>query len=858
MRVQRVGILALRGRLGARVRMTGWRTFFRGGLAITALCLVGLALSATSAGAVGKDDDCPLPDDLKNYIVSEEQVIYGTPASDHICAVGPGANVIVGGLLDDEIYAGGGDDVLIGGHGVDILDGGSGNDWLRGGTNADEYWGGFNGSGTDVASFADMTPVGTVAGMTIDLGTGTVFPGGDDLNDIDNVAGSAFNDVVTAPAGKATNLYGGLGDDVLHGTAGNDTLTGEHGSDTCTNDGAATACLDGQGAHRPAGAYVFAEGRPRDWGLVVMGAEGAINDSLSVSRTPLDQFRVTSPGSVTAAGANCSADGSTAVNCALSSARFVVVAGDDGNDTLTTGHNLNDAPGTIDVNGGRGNDGLTGDTGGEVLFTGEGGVDTLIGNGGADALISEGDDVHSGGDYLNAGPGNDQLVTDNACAGHTLWGGDGSDIIGFARQTTVGGISAGVHAQLGEGSVAQQAWAIGPDDTEVVNCLRSSILGGGETLEGTMQHDVLSGNDAPNDIWARGGNDTVFGNGGNDEIQAHTGNDIVYAQAGNDTVYGQAGDDSLWGHEGSDWLYGADGWDDLHALDGAADNAINCGAGHDPGAERDVNPDPEVPDLDPPGIGCDDRIPTNAFLTLGETLNGQPGYASVSGNVQHDDGSPVSGGYVNVNFQKLDNGTWTTMSTAHPTLSNGHYDVSYWGVSVGQWRVRAVFPGSQGRYAESESGYHEFQIKSGYRLVAKHSGKCASLSANESANGTGILQWDCSPSPSPGDGQVFTLVPFGNGDFQLKINSTGKCVDVTNVSYADGAWLQQWDCLGAGQTNQLWKVIPIAGSPYVAFQAKHSGKCADVTGSSTSNNIRLQQWTCHWGGNQQWSFQAIN
>ena len=249
---------------------------------------------------------------------------------------------------------------------------------------------------------------------------------------------------------------------------------------------------------------------------------------------------------------------------------------------------------------------------------------------------------------------------------------------------------------------------------------------------------------------------------------------------------------------------------------------------------------------------------TQATLQLGETLNGQPGYQSVSGTVTAGGGAPSNGTQINVNFQKLVNGQWQTMSSAHPPVTNGSYSVNYWGVSVGQWRVRTVVP-AQRNLLRAESPYSNFQIKSGYRLVARHSRKCLSLSQNRSENGTAILQWDCSPNPSPGDGQVLTLVPYGNGDFNLKINSTGKCVDVTGVSTADGAYLQQWDCLGAGQTNQLWRVIPIAGQPpYVAFQAKHSGKCADVLGQGTGNGVRIGQWSCWWGGNQQWSFQAID
>ena len=152
----------------------------------------------------------------------------------------------------------------------------------------------------------------------------------------------------------------------------------------------------------------------------------------------------------------------------------------------------------------------------------------------------------------------------------------------------------------------------------------------------------------------------------------------------------------------------------------------------------------------------------------------------------------------------------------------------------GQWRVRATFP-TQGDYAYSESPYVNFDIGTGYRLIGRQSNRCMSLSGNNGANGTPMILWDCSGSPNPGDGQVFTFVPMEacNEIFQLKINSSGKCVDVTGVSTADGALLQQWDCLGGGQTNQLWDIIPIEGDwPYIALRVQHSGKCADVLGQA--------------------------
>ncbi len=252
---------------------------------------------------------------------------------------------------------------------------------------------------------------------------------------------------------------------------------------------------------------------------------------------------------------------------------------------------------------------------------------------------------------------------------------------------------------------------------------------------------------------------------------------------------------------------------------------------------------------------------TATYATITQTLNGQPGYVSIGGEVLDTTpgGPAVEGVYVNINFERWNGSGWEYVDTAHANVVGGHYQYNFWAKGVGRWRTRTVLE-RQGSFKESQSGYHEFQIKSGYRLVSRNSNRCLSLSENRATNGTPIIQWDCSPSPNPGDGQVITLVPIESEGqyFNVKINSTGKCVDVTGVSYENGARLQEYECLGAGQTNQQWHVVAISGQPpYEALIARHSGKCMDVTGLSTRNGTQLQQWECWWGGNQQWYWQAI-
>jgi Ca2+-binding RTX toxin-like protein len=788
-----------------------------------------------------------------------DDVVYGDGMGDDLHGQA-GDDRIFGGLLDDELYGEGGDDLLVGGHGVDEMAGGAGSDWLRGGTNADVYVGDDPRDhapepGTDVASFADVTPSAEhagVSGVVVNLtgapGGGTaVGDGTDDVKGIEAVIGSPFDDVLNADASvKEPKLYGGMG---------NDACTPAPCAEPPQQLAAPFAYLD---------AYTPLPGSSPDPMLIAVGASASEDFTLDGGTIGAniggnaEQLATLAPCAASAGSVSCPAQ-------STSRGGGVAWFGGAGDDRMTVKSTFPAAK-TVDLDGGDGTDAITGGGGDETLYSGASGADTLDGNGGEDALIAEG----TGGDHLFGGPGDDQLVTTDPCQAHTFRGGPGTDIAGFAR-TTQGRSPElpGIHAQLGGVAYKLAARYSG---NACGGGAQTSVYADNEILEGTRNSDELVGSDGEDTIWGRQGDDTISGLRRDDRLE------------------GMEGDDTIAGGAGVDILLGGGGGDRLHARDGRRDARVDCGPGNDFPAQADtgrrhadpvvrcehkhdeptsedrepfVGPAPDHGDGVEPGDAgapapAPALTPTQAFVTVDQTLNGQPGYATVHGHVLGGD-APLNGVYVNVNFQKQQpDGSWATMSSAHPVVTNGAYGVEYWGVGVGQWRVRTVFP-QQGSLAESMSDYHSFEIKHGYRLAVRHSGKCLTLSGNNPANGAQIIQWDCSPSPSPGDGQVLTLVPMGGGFFELRINSSGRCVDVPAASLADGAKLQQWDCLGAGQANQLWQVIPIAGQDgWFAFGVKHSGKCLDVSAALTTNGVRLQQWGCLWSGNQQWRFQAID
>jgi Ca2+-binding RTX toxin-like protein len=136
------------------------------------------------------------------------------------------ANRIEAGLGDDIVAGAAGNDVLFGGDGNDMLDGGDGDDALWGGSGDDIIAG---GAGIDTAIYSDAT-----TGVTVDLNLADAQATGrgtDTLSGIENLVGSAFNDLLTGDAG-ANRIEAGAGNDTVVGGAGDDVLVGGDGTDT--------------------------------------------------------------------------------------------------------------------------------------------------------------------------------------------------------------------------------------------------------------------------------------------------------------------------------------------------------------------------------------------------------------------------------------------------------------------------------------------------------------------------------------------------------------------------------------------------------------------------------------------------
>ncbi len=132
----------------------------------------------------------------------------------------------------------------------------------------------------------------------------------------------------------------------------------------------------------------------------------------------------------------------------------------------------------------------------------------------------------------------------------------------------------------------------------------------------------------------------------------------------------------------------------------------------------------------------------------------------------------------------------------------------------------------------------------GGRLIARNSGKCLDVTGVSTANYAALQQWGC----GSGANQQFRFVATGDGFYEIVAQHSGKCLDVADQSTALKALVQQYDCWGGG--NQQFRFEP-TDSGYYHIIARHSVMCLDVYGRSTDNGAPIQQYDCASGTNQQ-------
>lgn len=386
-----------------------------------------------------------------------------------------GSNYIRGGNGNDTLNGEGDVDFLAGELGADVLNGGAGVDWA--------YY-----------------RFSTVA-VTVDLGANFGLGGeaqGDTYSSIENVYGSAYDDLITGDGGN----------NLLRGQSGNDTLNGGSGNDYLTGD---------------AGADVMDGGSGSDW-VYYTTATTVVTVNLTDSTQN--------------AGAHAVGDSYVSIEN---------IYGGGGGDTLIGDSNANT------IRGYAGNDTIQGLDGNDILY-GDQGADSIDGGAGVDwayytsstagVTIDLGANTATGGDAQGDtftsierifGSAHDDTITGDANANY-LRGWSGADQLNGADGNDFldGGASGDV---LNGGSGSDWAYYTGAAAGQTINLANASLNAGSEATGDTY----ISIENVFGSIHA----DDITGDSGANSLRGFLGDDILEGGAGNDLLRGEAGADTF-------------------------------------------------------------------------------------------------------------------------------------------------------------------------------------------------------------------------------------------------------------------------------------------------------------------------
>ena len=395
---------------------------------------------------------------------------------------------LTGSASDDVLHGDAGSNVLKGGDGDDTFSGFAGNDAMEG------------GAGINTVDYAD-----SISAVAVDLTLQSTSDDGygfvDTLQDIQNVRGSANDDVIAGDA-AANELVGQAGDDTLLASAGNDRLDGADGTDT----------VDYSSLTGVAGVTIALSGPVDSVAIVQNGDNDTLNNIENVT------------GSI----GNDILSGDSQINQLLGGTGDDVIYGGSGSDFLDGGaHTLGDELRFDDLNGVGVELDLVNNTaqfaadGSTDLFTGfESYVltqqdDTITGSDAADVVSSLG-----GADEFSASRGTD-----------TLDGGLGSDTVDYSALTGIGAITVTL-----SGASPTTVQVAGGDEDSIASI---------ENIIATADDDVLTGDAEDNNLQGRGGDDTLDGGDGRDVLSGDAGNDTFIASDGDNTYDGGADNDTV-------------------------------------------------------------------------------------------------------------------------------------------------------------------------------------------------------------------------------------------------------------------------------------------------------------------------
>ena len=136
-----------------------------------------------------------------------------------------------------------------------------------------------------------------------------------------------------------------------------------------------------------------------------------------------------------------------------------------------------------------------------------------------------------------------------------------------------------------------------------------------------------------------------------------------------------------------------------------------------------------------------------------------------------------------------------------------------------------------------------------YKISSVNSGKVVDVSGVSQADGAIVHQWQY----VGGLNQQWQVEALADGTYRLTAKHSGKRLDVKNAGTTDGTAIWQWP--SNDTCAQKWR-IEQAGTNAYTVRSTCSSKVLDVSGASQNNGAVIHLWTAHGGTNQQWRFEA--
>lgn len=141
-------------------------------------------------------------------------------------------------------------------------------------------------------------------------------------------------------------------------------------------------------------------------------------------------------------------------------------------------------------------------------------------------------------------------------------------------------------------------------------------------------------------------------------------------------------------------------------------------------------------------------------------------------------------------------------------------------------------------------------------LVVQESGFCLDVTGISAAAGAIVQQWPCWNGPN----QQWEFTPTPDGHYTIQSRQTGLLLTVANASTANGAQMIMQPNQGWFEppANQMWSVSAPNAYGQRSIISANSDSCLDDTGFSTKPGTPVQQWTCWGGPTQKWLFVPRN